>query len=85
MNMNINKIKEKLNVFFDLSDNKQKKKQDKLISIHESLKNKHDRLKKELKKIGLKKKNSKKYKEISKEFKAVVKLIKKAEQRIVVE
>ncbi len=79
--MNINKMMDKLDLFFDQSKKKQAKKHRKLLKIIEKLKVKKAMLKKELIKEARNGENSNKYRDMLKQYKVVVKLILKAKKQ----
>jgi hypothetical protein len=76
--MNLNKLVNSLEEFFDLSGKKQKKKRDKLIKIINKLENKKANLKKQVQKESKNHKGSKQAQSLCREFKVVTKLLKKA-------
>ncbi len=80
--MKVKKIMEQVEDFFDLSKNKQKKKQDKLLKLIASLEQKKAVIKQEIKKEAKEDKHSKACYNLCKEFKVVNKLIKKAKKNI---
>ncbi len=80
--MKVKKIMEQVEDFFDLSKNKQKKKQDKLLKLIASLEQKKAMIKQEIKKEAKGDKHSKACYNLCKEFKVVNKLIKRAKKNM---
>ncbi len=80
--MKVKKIMEQVEDFFDLSKNKQKKKQDKLLKLIASLEQKKAMIKQEIKKEARADKHSKACYNLCKEFKVVNKLIKRAKKNM---
>ena len=78
--MSTNKLLDKLEVFFDLSAKKQKKKHHKLLKIIRKLEQKKDALEAELIEAGKEDDTSSRYHELDTELKAISKLIKRAKK-----
>ena len=76
--MNTNKLKKKLEEFFDFSKKKQKKKHDKFVKIVKKLEGKKSKTEIELANEGRRDESSKRYHELSHELKVITKLVKKA-------
>jgi wobble nucleotide-excising tRNase len=80
--MNTNKLKKKLEEFFDFSNKKQKKKHDEFLKIIKKLEGKRSKIETELIEEGVRDESSKRYHELSHELKVVNKLIRKANQLV---
>ncbi len=78
--MNINKLKKKLEDFFNFSKKKQKKKHDKFLKIVKKLEGKRSKVETELAKEGRHDESSKRYHELRHELKVIIKLIKKSNE-----
>jgi hypothetical protein len=78
--MNTNKLKKKLEDFFDFSKKKQKKKHDKFAKIVKKLEGKKSKTEIELAKEGRRDESSKRYDELNHELKVLTKLIRKASE-----
>lgn len=83
--MGTSKLMEKLNDFFDLSENKQKKKHEKLLKIIHKLEDKKARIEQEVKRESEIDETSSKFHDLSDELKVISKLIKKAKKHNVSE
>ena len=80
--MNTNKLKKKLEEFFDFPKKKQKKKHDKFLKIIEKLADKRSKIEIELAEEGRRDESSDRYHELSHELKVVSRLIQKANERV---
>ena len=80
--MNTNKLKKKLEDFFDFPKKKQKKKHDKFLKIVNKLEDKKSKIEIELAEEGQRDESSKRYHELIHELKVVTKLIKKANELV---
>ena len=78
--MDLEKIKNKLTEFFELSENSQNENQEKLTKIIHKLKSKKKNLKEELALAGEQDETSESYSELEKEYKVVSKLLKTAKK-----
>jgi len=78
--MNIDKVMNKLDDFFNQSASKQKKKHDKLLAIIEKLERKKAELKTEMIIESEKDETSEEFHDMDKELKVISKLLKKARQ-----
>ncbi len=78
--MNIKKIMDKLDSYFDLSKKKQNEKYDKLLKIINKLENKKSELKTEMVIEGEKDQTSEEFYDLEKELKVIAKLLKKAKK-----
>lgn len=78
--MNIDKVMNKLDDFFNQSASKQKKKHDKLLAIIEKLERKKAELKTEMIIESERDETSEKFHDMDKELKVISKLLKKAKQ-----
>ena len=78
--MNMSKITDKLEGFFDLSKKKRQKKHKKLEKIVSKLEDKTDKLKADVRDEGKRNKNSGKYRDLSRELKVASKLLDKAKK-----
>ena len=78
--MNIDKVMNKLDDFFNQSASKQKKKHDKLLAIIEKLERKKAELKTEMIIESEKDETSEEFHDMDKELKVISKLLKKAKQ-----
>ncbi len=76
--MKTNKLKKKLEEFFDFSKKKQKKKRDRFLKIVSKLERKRSEIDTELVEEGRRDDSSKRYDELNHELKVITKLIKKA-------
>ncbi len=83
--MNIDKIMNKLDDFFDQSASKQRKKHDKLLEIIEKLERKKAKLKAEMIIESEKDETTEAFHDMDKELKVISKLLKKARQHNVPE
>lgn len=80
--MGTNKLIEKLDEFFNLSEKKQQKKHEKLLKIISKLEIKKADLEKEVIAESETDETSERYQELSKQLKIISKLIKKAKKQI---
>ena len=80
MNMNIKEVMQKLDDYFDLSNNKQKEKHDKLLQIITRLEQKKSELKTEMIIESEKDTTSEEFHDLQKELKVIARLLKKAKQ-----
>ena len=80
MNMNIKEVMQKLDDYFDLSNNKQKEKHDKLLQIITRLEQKKSELKTEMIIESEKDTTSEEFHDLQKELKVISRLLKKAKQ-----
>ena len=78
--MNIDKVMNKLDDFFNQSESKQKKKYDKLLAIIEKLERKKAELKTEMVIESERDETSEEFHDMDKELKVISKLLKKAKQ-----
>ncbi len=83
--MNIKKVMQKLDDYFDLSKKKQKEKHDKLLHIISRLEQKKTQLKAEMILQSEKDNTSEEFHDLQKELKVISKLLKKARQHNVPE
>lgn len=81
MSMNIKKVMQKLDDYFDLSKKKQKEKHDKLLQIIERLEQKKSELKAEMIVESEKDTTTEDFHDLQKELKVISKLLKKARQQ----
>jgi acyl-CoA reductase-like NAD-dependent aldehyde dehydrogenase len=79
--MNIKKVMQKLDDYFDLSKKKQKEKHDKLLQIIERLEQKKSELKAEMIVESEKDTTTEDFHDLQKELKVISKLLKKARQQ----
>ena len=81
MSMNIKKVMQKLDDYFDLSKKKQKEKHDKLLQIIARLEQKKSELKAEMIVESEKDTTTEDFHDLQKELKVISKLLKKARQQ----
>ncbi len=81
MNMNIKKIMDKLDGYFDLSTKKQNEKHDKLIKIINKLEDKKTELKAVMVLESVDDDTTEKFHDLEKELKVITKLLKKAKKQ----
>jgi hypothetical protein len=80
--MNTNKLKKKLEEFFDFPKKKQKKKHDKFLEIVKKLEGKKSKIEIELAEEGRRDDSSDRYHELSHELDVVTRLVNKANELV---
>jgi len=78
--MNMSKISDKLEDFFDLSKKKREKKHKKIEKIVKKLEEKTENLKEDVREAGKRDRDSGKYRELNRELKVASRLLEKAKK-----